>query len=67
MTVQGEPAPELNRRDFLASTAAVGGAMVLGFHLPPTSAQAGKNRVSLKVIDGQGGSATESFTIVVAN
>ena len=33
----------------------------------PTSAQAGKNRVSLKVIDGQGGSATESFTIVVAN
>src|SRR5438477_11572194 len=40
MTVQGEPAPELNRRDFLASTAAVGGTMVLGFHLPPTSAQA---------------------------
>ncbi|MEA2988158.1 MAG: isoquinoline 1-oxidoreductase subunit beta [Alphaproteobacteria bacterium] len=31
---------ELNRRDFLATTAAVGGAMVLGFHLPPTSAQA---------------------------
>ena len=26
--------PEINRRDFLASTAAVGGAMVLGFHLP---------------------------------
>jgi len=32
--------PEINRRDFLASTAAVGGAMVLGFHLPGTSAQA---------------------------
>jgi isoquinoline 1-oxidoreductase subunit beta len=31
---------EINRRDFLASTAAAGGAMVLGFHLPPTSAQA---------------------------
>jgi len=33
----------------------------------PTAAQAGRNRVSLKVIDGQGGSATESFTIQVAN
>src|SRR5258708_35835884 len=31
---------EMNRRDFLASTAAVGGAMVLGFYLPATSAQA---------------------------
>src|SRR3984957_8297852 len=31
---------DLNRRDFLASTAAVGGAMVLGFYLPATSAQA---------------------------
>src|ERR1700740_424591 len=30
----------MNRRDFLASTAAAGGAMVLGFHLPPTSAHA---------------------------
>src|SRR5438132_1015980 len=29
---------DINRRDFLTSTAAVGGAMVLGFHLP--SAQA---------------------------
>ncbi len=35
-TVNLEP----NRRDFLASTAAIGGAMILGFHLPPTSAQA---------------------------
>jgi isoquinoline 1-oxidoreductase beta subunit len=31
---------EPNRRDFLATTAAVGGAMVLGFYLPATSAQA---------------------------
>src|SRR6266550_8688316 len=30
----------INRRDFLASTAAVGGAMVLGFHVPATSAHA---------------------------
>jgi isoquinoline 1-oxidoreductase beta subunit len=35
------PTADINRRDFLASTAAVGGAMVLGFYLPPTSAQAG--------------------------
>jgi isoquinoline 1-oxidoreductase subunit beta len=28
---------EMNRRDFLASTAAVGGAMVLGFYLPPSA------------------------------
>jgi isoquinoline 1-oxidoreductase subunit beta len=34
------PKVDLNRRDFLAATAAIGGAMVLGFHLPPTSAQA---------------------------
>src|SRR5205807_1762922 len=34
------PQVEISRRDFLASTAAVGGAMVLGFHLPATSAQA---------------------------
>jgi isoquinoline 1-oxidoreductase subunit beta len=31
---------EVNRRDFLASTALVGGAMVLGFYLPPCGAQA---------------------------
>src|SRR5260370_379123 len=31
---------ELNRRDLLASTAAVGGAMILGFYLPPAGAQA---------------------------
>jgi isoquinoline 1-oxidoreductase subunit beta len=31
---------EVNRRDFLASTALVGGAMVLGFYLPPRGAQA---------------------------
>jgi isoquinoline 1-oxidoreductase subunit beta len=30
----------LGRRDFLVGTAAVGGAMVLGFHLPPSGAQA---------------------------
>src|ERR1700731_3415830 len=34
------PHVELDRREFLANTAAVGGAMVLGFYLPPTSAQA---------------------------
>jgi hypothetical protein len=27
---------DINRRDFLSSTAAVGGAMVLGFWLPET-------------------------------
>jgi isoquinoline 1-oxidoreductase beta subunit len=34
------PKVGLSRRDFLASTVAVGGAMVLGFYLPSTSAQA---------------------------
>jgi isoquinoline 1-oxidoreductase subunit beta len=34
---------EMNRRDFLASTAAAGGAMVLGFHLPPASARAAEH------------------------
>ncbi|HEY6257159.1 MAG TPA: molybdopterin cofactor-binding domain-containing protein, partial [Xanthobacteraceae bacterium] len=33
-------ATEPSRRDFLAVTAAAGGAMVLGFYLPPTHAQA---------------------------
>ena len=40
------PQSDMNRRDFLVSTAAVGGAMVLGFHLPLESAQAA-------VIEGQ--------------
>jgi len=42
MTAKIEKTPhvELDRREFLANTAAVGGAMVLGFYLPPTSAQA---------------------------
>ncbi len=31
---------DMNRRDFLSSTAAVGGAMVVGFWLPPTHARA---------------------------
>jgi isoquinoline 1-oxidoreductase beta subunit len=31
---------QMNRRYFLASTAAVGGAMILSFHLPATSARA---------------------------
>jgi isoquinoline 1-oxidoreductase beta subunit len=39
-TVATTPNVDMNRRDFLASTAAVGGAMVLGFYLPPASAQA---------------------------
>src|SRR6516162_4663059 len=34
------PKCDMDRRDFLTSAAAVGGAMVLGFHLPVTSAQA---------------------------
>src|SRR5205807_2706380 len=38
--VETTPKVELSRRDFLATTAAVSGAMVLGFYLPPTSAQA---------------------------
>jgi isoquinoline 1-oxidoreductase beta subunit len=36
----GSPNLDISRRDFLASTTAVGGAMVLGFHLPaPASAE----------------------------
>src|SRR5262245_53856122 len=31
---------EITRREFLSATAAVGGAMVLGFWLPPENAQA---------------------------
>src|SRR5215831_5444429 len=44
MTAEIESTPKLqmNRRDFMASSAAVGGAMVLGFHLPATSARAAK-------------------------
>jgi isoquinoline 1-oxidoreductase subunit beta len=34
------PQLEPSRRDFLTTTAAAGGAMVLGFYLPPKSAQA---------------------------
>src|SRR6266571_3066106 len=42
MTTKHEtPNAEPNRRDFLTTAAAAGGAMVLGFHLPPKSAQAG--------------------------
>jgi isoquinoline 1-oxidoreductase beta subunit len=42
MTAEIESTPKLqmNRRDFMASSAAVGGAMVLGFHLPATSGRA---------------------------
>jgi len=44
MTAQIEATEPLgmNRRDFLTSTAAVGGALVLGFHLPATSANGGR-------------------------
>jgi len=38
--VEMTPKVDMSRREFLASTAAVGGAMVLGFYLPATSAQA---------------------------
>src|SRR5580700_5688946 len=34
------PSLDVSRRDFLAATAAVGGAMVLGFHLPARAATA---------------------------
>src|SRR6516225_5115261 len=42
MTAKNEPTRrvDMNRRDFLASTAAVGGAMVLGFYLPTNGANA---------------------------
>jgi isoquinoline 1-oxidoreductase beta subunit len=42
MTEKSEATPkaEMNRRNFLTSTVAVGGAMVFGFYLPPTEAQA---------------------------
>jgi CO/xanthine dehydrogenase Mo-binding subunit len=33
----GSPNLDMNRRDFLAATAAAGGAMVLGFYLPPSA------------------------------
>jgi isoquinoline 1-oxidoreductase beta subunit len=36
-TVETTSNVNVNRRDFLASTAAVGGAMVLGFHLPSSA------------------------------
>jgi isoquinoline 1-oxidoreductase beta subunit len=39
-TTRGVSKAKINRREFLASATAVGGAMVLGFHLPPASAQA---------------------------
>jgi len=38
--VEATPKIDVNRRDFLAATAAAGGAMVLGFYLPPTGAEA---------------------------
>ena len=41
MTVtENDAKTAMNRRDFLASTAAVGGALVLGFHLPSGKAHA---------------------------
>ena len=43
---------DINRRDFLASTAAAGGAFVLGFHLP-TSAQAAAPGAIQGSIQGQ--------------
>jgi hypothetical protein len=40
MKVEESPITEMDRRSFLTSTAAIGGAMVLGFHLPMTKAEA---------------------------
>src|SRR5258705_9417977 len=40
-TKRDTPNVEPSRRDFLTTVAAAGGAMVLGFHLPPKGAQAG--------------------------
>src|SRR5579872_3281804 len=37
---------DMDRRNFLSTTAAVGGAMVVGFFLPPTCAQAQSQSVS---------------------
>jgi len=37
---EATPNFEIDRRNFLASSVAIGGAMVLGFYLPPTSARA---------------------------
>ena len=42
----GEAQTGMSRRDFLASTAAVGGAMVLGFYLPAESARRRRSRAS---------------------
>jgi isoquinoline 1-oxidoreductase beta subunit len=38
--LESSPTPDMNRRDFLTSTAAAGGALVLGFYLPPARAEA---------------------------
>jgi isoquinoline 1-oxidoreductase beta subunit len=38
--IESSQKSELSRRDFLSSAAAAGGALVLGFHLPRTGAQA---------------------------
>jgi hypothetical protein len=47
--MEATPNFEMDRRSFLASSAAVGGAMVLGFYLPPAAARAaavnGRGRV----------------------
>ncbi len=40
LTETGPGHPDMSRRDFLSTTAAVGGAMVVGFWLPPTCAAA---------------------------
>jgi isoquinoline 1-oxidoreductase beta subunit len=40
MTTKNIGASDMNRREFLTTTATVGGAMVLGFWLPPTVADA---------------------------
>jgi isoquinoline 1-oxidoreductase beta subunit len=40
ITQTGADQPDMNRRNFLTSTAAVGGAMVVGFWMPPSCADA---------------------------
>jgi hypothetical protein len=60
--------PENNTLTFALDTAPTGmgiNATSGVISWTPTAAQVGRNRVSLRVSDGQGGSAMESFTILV--
>jgi isoquinoline 1-oxidoreductase beta subunit len=47
MTMKTINTADMDRRDFLTTTATVGGAMVLGFWLPPATAEAGQGAPGL--------------------